>query len=587
MKKAIKHIVFILLLVLITGIVINVSLKSSNFPSNIKFLIYFFGFTLVILLYLFIYFSYKLFFAPYKVKRAGKFQTRLFLYFLLTALIPVIPLLIVTQGLINRSIEIWVKESIAEALKTSLKLTSNLLEEHKQDVVHFAYILRNKPYILNVIRYKDAEDYKNRISKDILKFRLDFLFLYTAKPKRILNLQYNYVLKKHPDLNTVRNSLKGREYLFVQNEGKKNFVIYYLPVIDKINHRVIGVLVTGKFLPDNFNQKANLIGYSYQSYKQMLLYKKPLIKGLTTTVIIILTIIILLVAMIVSYFSSRLITEPIQVLLDATKRIARGELNFQINYKARDEIKLLINAFNHMTKELYASKQALYYSQRIAAWREVARRIAHEIKNPLTPIKLSAERLKLKYNSPDFEKILKRNTDTIIREVERLEELVKEFAEFAKAPQINPEVVNLNHLILETLTLYENIESIKFQTELAQNLPPISVDKQRIKEVLINLINNSIDAIRNSQKQDGRIVVRSFIKNTMFGNSIIVEVEDNGGGIPPEYETRIFDPEFTTKKEGTGLGLYLVEKIISEHGARVRVVNNPGVGAKFILEFPL
>ncbi len=222
-------------------------------------------------------------------------------------------------------------------------------------------------------------------------------------------------------------------------------------------------------------------------------------------------------------------------------------------------------------------------AQRMAAWREVARRIAHEIKNPLTPIQLSAQRLRKRYLSrfSDDEKIFDECTEMIIKSVDELKTLVNEFSNFARMPAIQPEPNNINALIRETLTLYQEAHrGVRFNFTSDDRLPQLKIDRDQIKRVLINILENSVAAM----DEQGIIEISSSYDTELKMASIIIA--DNGPGIPPEDKSRLFEPYFSTKKTGTGLGLAIVSSIISDHNGFVRVRDNEPRGACFVVELP-
>lgn len=226
----------------------------------------------------------------------------------------------------------------------------------------------------------------------------------------------------------------------------------------------------------------------------------------------------------------------------------------------------------------------LLKAQRMAAWREVARRIAHEIKNPLTPIQLSAQRLRRRYLdrfSPD-DVVFDECTTMIIKQVDDLKNLVNEFSSFARMPASNPSLNNLNDVLNEALVLFqEGHKEIQFQLQTDRELPAFNLDREQIKRVAINLLDNAVSAVKGK----GQITVKtSFNKDLGIAT---LKVSDNGCGIPAEDKPRLFEPYFSTKKSGTGLGLAIVSTIISDHNGYIRVRDNEPHGTHFIVELPI
>lgn len=254
----------------------------------------------------------------------------------------------------------------------------------------------------------------------------------------------------------------------------------------------------------------------------------------------------------------------------------------------------------------------LIAAQRASAWQEVARRMAHEIKNPLTPIQLSAERIAKRFaaipgskskvqsflnvfkSGGDEEKlkteeqnakIIKEGTETILREVSSLKSMVDEFSQFARLPNVKPENGNVNEILRQTVALYEDrLSDVKINKDLAANIPNLMIDPEQVKRVFVNLIDNAFEAFDENQT-DKRISIKTFYDKAR--DLICAEISDNGKGIAPADFQKLFQPYFSTKGRGTGLGLAIVNRIIIEHGGKIRAVNNSSKGAKFIVELPV
>jgi two-component system nitrogen regulation sensor histidine kinase NtrY len=220
-------------------------------------------------------------------------------------------------------------------------------------------------------------------------------------------------------------------------------------------------------------------------------------------------------------------------------------------------------------------------AQRALAWQEVAKRIAHEIKNPLTPIRLSAERLLKKWNdrTDDFEAVLQRSTTTIVKEVNSLRSLVDEFSRFGKMPKINLEPTNIKTIIEEVVELYGDLREVRIVTSFNSDMPDVEIDKKQIKMALINLIDNAVQASTLT------IWIKAYYNSPM--DLIRIEVIDDGMGIKTEDKDKLFFPYFSTKKDGTGLGLAIVNSIISKHRGYIRVQDNKPKGTQFIIELPV
>jgi two-component system, NtrC family, nitrogen regulation sensor histidine kinase NtrY len=237
----------------------------------------------------------------------------------------------------------------------------------------------------------------------------------------------------------------------------------------------------------------------------------------------------------------------------------------------------MVLAFDDLTELLKA--------QRLAAWREVAQRIAHEIKNPLTPIQLSAQRLRRRLGSdrsPDEKRLLEEATGTIIQEVDGLRQLVDEFSRFARMPALTPKPTDLARLLEGVVVLYrESHPSLAIRAAFSPDLPPVEVDPDQIKRAVLNLVDNAVEAVGGA----GLVVVQTEWLAEAQRARIVVA--DDGPGIPPEDRERLFVPYFSTKATGMGLGLPIVHQIISDHGGSIRVEDNTPHGSRFVVEVPV
>ena len=265
---------------------------------------------------------------------------------------------------------------------------------------------------------------------------------------------------------------------------------------------------------------------------------------------------------------------------------ARGDLDHRVRVRSDDEIGAVAAAFNFMMEDLQSSKERLVIAERIAAWQEIARRLAHEIKNPLTPIQMAMDTLRKTWRKqhPSFGEILEESTTTVMEEADRLKHIVSEFSAFARMPKPEFQRLDLNELVRSAIALYQG-GAAPVGIKVAATLPAIDADKNQLNQVVLNLVENARDAI--GARADGRITVETKLGDA--GDRALLIVEDNGPGIPGDLKDKVFAPYFTTKhtKGGTGLGLAIVHRIVSDHGGRIAVVDAPGGGARFAIELPL
>jgi nitrogen fixation/metabolism regulation signal transduction histidine kinase len=445
-------------------------------------------------------------------------------------------------------------------------------------------------------------------------------------------------------------------------------------------------------VPPSFAKSAEAVEAAYRDYRELAISRD----GLKRIYLVTLTFALLMalfVAVAVAVTQSNLLAEPLANLAQATQAVARGDFSRQAPVTSRDELGVLTESFNSMTRQLAEARRVadsnrlaqeaakahlenilanlsagvlvfdhelqlsisnhgaaailgreldsfangmrekfvehgdkswqleltlkgtgkslhargsrlpmatgggyvlvfddvtqLIQAQRATAWAEVARRLAHEIKNPLTPIQLSAERLQMKLADrllAEDATTLKRATETIVNQVAALKAMVDDFTDYARLPAPAPARMDLNELVSEVLGLYEN-SSVPIAKRLSEGLPLVWADSAQIRQVIHNLVQNSQDAIENAKPDSGNGAIE--VRTELAADRVRLVVSDNGGGFPEELMARIFDPYVTTKARGTGLGLAIVKKIVDEHQGTIAIENRPRSGASVSVLLPL
>jgi nitrogen fixation/metabolism regulation signal transduction histidine kinase len=283
-------------------------------------------------------------------------------------------------------------------------------------------------------------------------------------------------------------------------------------------------------------------------------------------------------ALVVSNYISR----PLRILASRISRLSYGKHNEKIEWKRRDEVGKLVDEYNRMIDELVKSADLLARSERETAWREMARQVAHEIKNPLTPMKLSVQHLEKAWNdrTPDWDERLKRFTLTMTEQIESLSAIASEFSDFAKMPVTLVEDLDINEILANVRELYQNSSQIRFEFSFNSSIPHIiKGDRKQLLRVFTNLLNNAIQAIG----EDKAGIIRIDLESS--GKRYILKIADNGTGISAELSDRIFQPNFTTKSGGMGMGLSIVKSIIQGLGGEISVKSEEGSGTTFTLIF--
>ncbi len=648
----------------------------------------------------------------------GKLKTKLIASFLCLSLIPTILLFFVSLQFVSTSMDYWFNVSVESSLSESLALAQSLFHTREELVRDMGHVIKEDLEGQDL----DLTDRKvvGEFLEEVLRYNKNgidsLLFIHEARAYEIFlsgSMPQNKIQPQIPASLVERVRSSGSGEILRQELKTGDLVSYTTPVVAGND---LALLTVASFIDRTQLKSMTRISDGLEGYRQLKLFKDPF----KFSLIIILLIVTLLVVFAAIWFGlhiSRGITEPLQNLVDATRRVAEGDIAFTMERGSHDEMDLLVDSFNQMTLNLTKSNEKLaethaalkkssqeseqrrkyteiilqnvsagvisldeygeiitinqfaetllnidknsfigqkyskvlppYQSeivdgfirevtsggktsveqyvrlnilgkdysllinftrleddlampvgfvlvfdnltkleqmQRMAAWREVARRIAHEIKNPLTPIQLSAQRLRRRYPEILREKnsVFDQCTSTIITQVEELKVLVGEFSQFARMPKIKKSLNNLTELAEKTLFLYqEGHREISFSCVEQVPIPPFRFDAEQIKRCLINLLENAVAVL----PEGGRVDVQLDLSDDR--QRVIVRIADNGPGVAREHKHQLFEPYFSTKKTGTGLGLAIVSTIIAEHNGDISVQDNLPAGAVFIIELPL
>jgi two-component system, NtrC family, nitrogen regulation sensor histidine kinase NtrY len=292
----------------------------------------------------------------------------------------------------------------------------------------------------------------------------------------------------------------------------------------------------------------------------------------------------ILVAVLASLWFAARVTRPVESLAGAARRVAAGDLAAKVDVESSDELGELAAAFNRMTEDLVQQKQRTLQAERVAAWRELARRLAHELKNPLFPLQVTVENLvRAKEKAPEmFEEVFREGTSTLLAEVSNLKTIIGRFSEFARMPQPQRQPTQLNEVVHSVLRVFQaqlqEKSEITVRAHLESELPMISADPDLLHRALSNLVLNAIDAM----PQGGEITIRT----QSLGEAVELSVSDTGSGLTQEECERLFTPYYTTKRHGTGLGLAIVQSVVSDHGGKISVESTKEKGTTFRIDLP-
>ncbi len=288
-----------------------------------------------------------------------------------------------------------------------------------------------------------------------------------------------------------------------------------------------------------------------------------------------------------SWWGAAGVTRPVLKLAEGARKVSAGDWNTRVEVSGRNEIGDLARTFNRMTEQLNQQRERLVQAERVAAWREIARRLAHELKNPLFPLQTTVENLqRARERSPEqFEEVFRESTGILLSEIDALKKIVARFSDFAKMPRPELGAVNLNDIVRGVLKLFEAQFSavgrppVTPEVHLDDNMPVIQADSTLLHRAVENLVLNAMDAM-----PAGGVVM---LRTTHDADEVHLEISDTGEGLTREECERLFTPYYTTKQHGTGLGLAIVQSVVSDHGGRISVESESGVGTSFHITLPV
>jgi len=494
-----------------------------------------------------------------KKREGSKLRLRLTLLFLLVTSIPFIAITIVSNNWISNFVNVFFMKDLENSLVGALGVSREFYKQYAEE---------------SVAEWREA--YANRSLEDIGNGRLkkiDGIFLVDSE-RGIYGEVYSEVAELKDKLIGVniedlsregwkREAMLGDEYLLISADTGDS-----------------GSLVLVRRVPTFITIYTQSISEGLQQFRTAKLMREEL-KTYIVLSFLIITMPFVLLSFYLGLIISRDVTHPIKELVIATQKVSNDELEYRVELKAKDELKMLIDSFNRMTNDLRINQELLKHSERSAAWRDIARKIAHEIKNPLTPIRLSAERVLRQYKNDDaYRGILAKGIDTILAEVQNITDMVNEFSSFARFPSSKLERQDII-LFLDDIFefLKETYKSVEFSISHGKKSVYLNFDRYQLRRAILNIVYNSINALENN----GKIRIEGY-NSSGKKDHYTIAVSDNGVGIDDDIKDRIFDPYYSKNGTGAGLGLSIVEKIVLDNNGRVWFESRPGK-TTFYLEF--
>ena len=522
---------------------------------------------LILFFVLIIYETYKILLERRKGKLGSETSLRYMLFFSSTTLLPSILIAVFSLILFNVGLQKYFDKKIKTVINNSAEVAKNYVDQTRNsieaDILLMVLDVNNKSNMF----YENPERFASVLASQRLLRRLDEVHLLDSSSNiimsNIVDASMNFV---PPPEEAFERSLDGKPIRIIDTRTNRtsalvklnNFIDTYLYIVKFMDPKLINYL----------RNTGEAVGFYYSVQE-----KKTGIKITFAIIYLLIVSLLLFLSIIISInFASRL-TLPIINLIGASEQISSGDLNAKVPLIETDkEFRKLNENFNSMIDKLKKQQDKLLSSERHAAWETVARKLAHEIKNPLTPIQLSIDRIREKYltKAEKNDNSLSNYLDTITKQIKDIEHLVNEFSDFARMPKPILKKIDLNKLILRSIKLHELSEKdINFALLKGKFSYKIKGDEEQLNRVFINLIKNSIESINEKKSKNAGFKGKINVDINEDSDYIYVTIVDNGIGFDQVNKTKMLTPYFTTKKKGTGLGLAIVTKIISDHNSTI------------------
>lgn len=504
----------------------------------------------------------------------ARLKGRLLVFFLVIVLLSSVPQAVLSVAFVQAAIRSWFSEDTGRAIAGGQEIALSLYFELESDLLAFS----QSPFVPELLSGVDTdpasvwqklrgvnpaldafqvfdEQFRERFFGGDPGLRLDPLQAAAARAGQV-----------------ARESVAGRSFLRVRRS-------YGAPAALDPSTLTVFFLVA---LPEGFDASAARLTEALEFFVQLDRFQGEFVNAVRVFYAFF-SLPLVMLALLVSFLLSDEILRPIVSLEEATRRVSEGDFSTRILTRRSDELSILVNSFNRMVGELARTRQKIIQAEKIAAWQEIAQRLAHEVKNPLTPIRLAAERTLRKYErqSDDFEDVLRSSVRTIITEVDGLSELLSGFRTFTRLPPPRLESVNLRPIVEEVAAAYATGGTAVQFTDVPASMIA-RADRGQMRQVLTNVVKNAVEAAGSA----GQVSIHADFVVNESGSFCRIQVEDNGPGIPVEQQPVVFDPYMTTKRGGTGLGLSIVQRIVFDHSGQIWFETQPGVGTTFFIDIP-
>jgi len=556
-----------------------ISLNNLNLQllliADLSLLILFFGFV--------IYEIFKILKDRSKEKIGSETSLRYIVFFSTTTLLPSILIAIFSLVLFNVGLQKYFDKKIKTVVNNSSEIASSYVKQTRYSIESDILLVKLDVDSKSSLYYENPKNFLNLLTSQRLLRKLDEIHLLDSSANIIMsNIIDPSLTFIEPPAEAFERSLDGRPVRIIDTRTNRtsalvklnNFIDTYIYIVKFMDPKVIKYLKqTGEAVSFYYNVQESRTG----------------IKISFAIIYLLIVSLLLFLSIILSINFASKLTAPIINLIGASEKISSGDLNAQVPQIETDsEFKKLNENFNLMIKKLRKQQSILLMSERHKAWENVARKLAHEIKNPLTPIQLALDVMKEKYlskldkNDNNFSNYL----NTIAKQIKDIEKLVNDFSDFARMPKPLFKKINLNKIILESINLQKIADTdIKFNFDKEKSSHNVNGDEEQLNRVFINLIKNSLESIddKKNKNLDFKGIINVEIKED--SDYIYVNIVDNGVGFDLVDKNKMLTPYFTTKTKGTGLGLAIVTKVISDHKSTI-IFNSIKTGAKVEITFP-
>ncbi|MDG2434455.1 MAG: ATP-binding protein [Gammaproteobacteria bacterium] len=501
-----------------------------------------------------------------KSKLGARLRARMALAFSGLSVLPVLLVFIFATDFMNKGLDIWFDADVEGGLRNALLLGRSAMDDQEQKKV---FDTANIALSLNGI--EDIDEQLNR-SREAISAKQLLLLDQNLQVIAFSTETIGLFAPQLPSLVEINIAQTQQSWSSLDSSSSDGYTIRVLIPILNFASNQTPLYLQGIYTVDpRLSMMADSVEETYARYGRMSFLKIPIQYSYILTLLLVVMLALLLAIYGAIEFADRLV-RPIEALEKKTRSTSESNLMFNLPRSDSDEISALVESFIKAEKE--------------AAWSDVARRMAHEINNPLTPIQLSAERIKKRYASAFKEEeldFLNKSTDTIVNQVEVLRDMVSAFGNFAKQPQLSFEVLDLSQLIDESLDFLSRDNDLYEAVVEHKGDASIEADIKRIRQVLNNVFTNTIDALQKENNPVITVKTEPVIhQSTAY---VVMEVKDNGHGFDSDLLDSAFEPYTTTKNKGTGLGLPIVKKIIEEHKGLISIKNNKEKGATLKIFF--